>query len=130
MSDDSLNPSETFMVGTFIFLAMILATTAAAQSDPWYFQTDTDIRFLVPDKAEHFWGSYMITRAVGPVPAFLVGVAYESYQASQGGFFSERDVAANALGILSAIINPHSPPLAVLWDKEQGVIILQTTIRF
>ena len=100
-------------------------------TDNWYFQTDLDIRFLIPDKATHFLGSYGLSKIIGPAPAFVSGIVWEYYQYQTGGLFSRRDLLADALGVASAVLSPRGPPcLLVTWDKSERVIWLRLAVAF
>jgi hypothetical protein len=96
--------------------------------DPWFFQTDSDYRFLIPDKGSHFYGSQLLAEKFGPVLAFSAGLSYEIYQNSIGVGFSTRDLFADALGCLSSQLT--SPKLYVTWDVETKVIWLRLAVSF
>jgi hypothetical protein len=124
-------PRSRRSVGTwswFLFVAALALSLAlpfgcqveAGSFDPWYFQTDRDVRFLVPDKAQHFYGSQLLASRLGPASALLAGVAWELVEAASGGFVSGRDLAADALGVLASRLGPGR--LVVVWRKEPAEI--------
>ncbi|KKL67805.1 hypothetical protein LCGC14_2131360, partial [marine sediment metagenome] len=54
--------------------------------DPWYYQSnDRGLAFTVPDKAQHYWGSYVLSAIsqkysgskTGPLIAFALGYLWE-----------------------------------------------------
>lgn len=73
-------------------------------SEPWYYQDDNSFEFMVPDKVQHFWGSYFISQQTSPAVSFVAGVGWEIYQDK----FSIRDVVADSFGILSSELNKSS----------------------
>lgn len=103
----------------FCWVALFSAT---AQADPWYYQTDESIEFWVPDKAQHFYGSQLLTESgVNPVMVFIGGLLYEAQQKE----FSERDLLMNVLGILAAHL-----PIAVDYSTLDKEIILKIAVPF
>ncbi len=106
-----------FWWGFAIVLLPILA-----QADPWYYQTDESIEFWVPDKAQHFYGSQLLTESgVNPIIVFIGGLLYEAQQKE----FSERDLLMNVLGILAAHI-----PIAVDYSTLDKEIRLRIILPF
>ena len=103
-----------------VLIFFLLAVTAKA--DPWYYQADDAVEFWMPDKAQHFYGSQIMTEAgVNPVLVFIGGIFYELSQPE----FSERDVLANTLGIIAG---QHRLQMAVDYSTEREEIILRITV--
>jgi len=80
--------------------------------DPWLYQ-DSSLRFILPDKVQHFYGSYFLADRAGVVPALVAGLAKEFYDQGAGVGFSRRDLVADALGVLASQLNNRSG--ARLW---------------
>lgn len=96
--------------------------TIPAEADPWYYQTDESIEFWMPDKAQHFYGSQLMTEVgIHPVLVFASGVLFELWQNE----FSERDVLANTLGIIAG---QHRLRMAVDYSTEREEIILRIVV--
>ena len=113
--------------------------------DPWYCQDDNRPAFMIPDKAQHYWGSYTLSeigqkylsKKVGPIVAFTLGFLWEvkdsktSLGTANGGVvgFSYRDLIADGVGVLSSLVNQSESVRLWLnystYDKE---IILNMTI--
>ena len=98
--------------------------TVTVEADPWYYQTDNVIEFWVPDKAQHFYGSQLMTEAgVNPLLVFVGGIFYELSQSE----FSERDVLANTLGIIAG---QHRFIMAVDYSTVREEIILRIAVKW
>jgi len=118
--------SPSFASCVLCAVAVSLTAGCAYASDPWYFQTDTHVGFVVPDKAQHFWGSWALAEKAGPVSALVVGVLWELYQDRKGDHICARDLLADGLGVLSAEFAPGR--MAVVWDTETKTIFLRCTV--
>lgn len=57
---------------------------------------------MVPDKFQHGFGSYCLSRVIGPVPAIVAGIAKEFYDQNNGAGFGYRDLFADIFGVISA----------------------------
>lgn len=107
-----------------IILLLLTANATAFDpptcGDPWYYQTDDrGLTFMVPDKAQHYYGSYLLTEItskynISPVIVFTLGFLWEvkdnktSLNTTNGVVgFSYRDLIADGLGILSSRVNKH-----------------------
>ena len=110
-----------------IFFVLLLlspiagAFDAPACGDPWYYQSNDHVAFWVPDKVQHYYGSFALSKIasdkLGPVKgslvAFALGFLWEvkdaktSLGTANGGVvgFSTRDLIADGLGVLSAQLN-------------------------
>ena len=104
----------SFFVSLLLMLTLLSAGAGGFDlpvSDPWYYQSDDrGLAFMVPDKAQHYWGSRLLAAALDRLPlpartvtspllALAAGLGYELWQESKGIGFSPRDLLANALGI-------------------------------
>ena len=111
----------------WLALFLLLPFGIRAQSrDPWYFQTDSDYRFLLPDKAQHFYGSELLSTELGVPLALARGLAWEFLEASQGDFVSRRDLAADALGAMAAKL--PAGRVSLLWNTERREVWLRVTV--
>ena len=108
---------------TKLVLIFVLLTTVA-EADPWYYQTDDAVEFWMPDKAQHFYGSQLMTEAgVNPLLVFVGGIFYELSQPE----FSERDVLANTLGIIAG---QHKFRMAVDYSTVREQIVLRIAVKW
>lgn len=112
------------MTKTSLFLPLLFMLTATGAggfdlpaSDPWYHQSNDKFGFMVPDKAQHYWGSRLLAAALDRLPlpgklviypllAFAAGLGYEMWQEHRGIGLSVRDLAANVLGIAGQRAGP------------------------
>ena len=101
-------------------------------SDPWYYETDSDWRFAVPDKFQHFWGSAFLSYMTDPTIAFLCGVGKEIYDLKVAKVgFSYRDLIADFLGIVSERSMSRSSKLKAWLDyKKDDNIIFKVGYSF
>jgi hypothetical protein len=109
-------------------LLILCGQPKAEQTDPWYFQTDTHAGFMIPDKAQHFWGSYLLSAEVDPWLSLAAGLAWEIYQDRKGDHVSERDLLANLLGVIGGRL--PAGRLSVLWNKTEENITVNYSLTF
>ena len=93
--------------------------------DPWYYQSNNQgLAFMVPDKAQHYWGSYGLNtigqkylgNTVGSLTALTLGYLWEvkdsktSLGTANGGVvgFSYKDLIADYIGVTSSLINKNN----------------------
>ncbi len=122
----------------FSFLVLFLALSPAEESqadppkyDPWYYVDDGTYKFIVPDKFQHFYGSAVLTELIGPMPALALGFAKEVYDDSEAKVgFSMKDIAADALGVMSAkFARSESVKLWLDWNPTQETLVVNFGIR-
>lgn len=133
-----------------VIVVYLLASSAFAFDppscgDPWYHQDDSRPAFMIPDKAQHYWGSYTLSmvgqkylgKKVGPLTAFALGFLWEvkdsktSLGTMNGGIvgFSYKDLIADGIGVLSALVNQsESVRLWLNYSTRDKEIILNMTI--
>jgi len=85
-----------------------------AEYDPWYYQsTDQGYLFWIPDKVQHCWGSAILNEfgkklnlpakeITTPLLTLGIGFSYEVWQERTGIGFSQRDLLADMLGVVSS----------------------------
>jgi hypothetical protein len=109
--------------------------------DPWYHQDDSHADFWIPDKAQHYWGSQFLGKLADQIPmtdnewtkpilALGAGFIWEIYQDQQGVGFSERDMVANILGVVSSQVNNDDVVVWLQYSTEEDVIVWNVTWRF
>jgi uncharacterized protein YfiM (DUF2279 family) len=70
---------------------------------------------MIPDKAQHYWGSYALSVAgqilggykVGTLTAATLGFLWEVKDNKIGNGFSYKDLIADYLGVASSIVNKN-----------------------
>jgi hypothetical protein len=99
--------------------------------DPWYYVKNSEYKFAVPDKFQHFYGSALITEIAGPMPALAFGIIKEVHDDVDGMVgFSARDVAADMLGIISAkLARDEKIKLWLDWNAREETLILNFGIN-
>lgn len=99
--------------------------------DPWYYVDDSKYKFTVPDKFQHFYGSAILTEIIGPMPALAFGMIKEVHDDSEAKVgFSIKDIAADALGIVSAkLARNQSVKLWLAWDPSEETLVVNLGIR-
>lgn len=96
------------------------------RNDPWFYVDYQHWDVEAPDKWQHFAGSYVAQRLLSTrvneylssVLIFSLGVAKEYEDAHREGW-SARDLAANTLGIVSAICNRPTARILCTYDHER-----------
>lgn len=120
---------------------------APAYGDPWYFQSDDlGIMFVVPDKIQHYWGSYALselgTKHFGPIlgalMAFTAGFAWEvrdTYKMTDPTGqtvvgFSTRDLIANGLGVLSSQLSTDDIQFYADYSMQTKQVMFNVSLSF
>lgn len=121
------------LFGWTLFLLMLLTMPWTCQAaEPWYYLDQSDYRFMVPDKMQHFYGSYLLTEQIDWPAATLLGILWECKDAAAGSEFSINDLVADGLGIASALLNnkaeihgksPGRFAAALDWRQSQNELI-------
>lgn len=133
------------LFGLFLVLWLVLCGTALGfdpppGGDPWYYQSDTRLAFFVPDKVQHFWGSYALSRLAaiengdifGALAVLTLGAAWEIKDDQVSGVgFSYRDLIADGLGVVGSLVNRRSR--LKMWvcystDREQITVNISCLI--
>lgn len=133
-------------LGNILVLAIIVAFLAPASRafdlpdrDPWYFQSDqAGYTFVIPDKAQHYWGSTFLNElgkrlplpqkeVTSPALSFAAGFFYEVWQESQGVGFSPRDLVADALGVASSQFSSKSLTMWLDYSVSEKTIMINLT---
>ena len=127
---------KTFLFFSFLVLFFSLSAVEESQAeppkyDPWYYVHDNAYRFTVPDKFQHFYGSAMLTEIIGPMPALAFGFIKEVHDDSEAKVgFSIKDIAADALGVMSAkFAKTKSVKLWLDWDPTEETLVVNFGIR-
>jgi hypothetical protein len=120
---------------TLLLLALLLPGTAASfdlpDYDPWYFQSDDDWLFMVPDKAQHYYGSQMLVEVgMHPSAALAAGFMYEVYQNEIGVGFSYKDLIADAFGVLAGTVNSEKFYLFMDYSTRDEILQLNAVLMF
>ena len=104
--------------------------------DPWYYQSDHQgLSFMIPDKAQHYWGSALLgfvgnqlplplRQVTVPFLALGAGYFWEVWQQDQGIGFSERDLVADAFGVLSSQINSEDFKMHMDYSLSEKTVTL------
>jgi hypothetical protein len=103
--------------------------------DKWFFVDEENWDIKAPDKWQHFTGNYVsqkllskhVNKYVSACVLFSLGVAKEYEDAYREGW-SARDLAADALGILTAMYD--KPGARVLCTYDQNSILLNLVFPF
>jgi len=112
------------------------------KSDPFYYRSNSKgLMFSIPDKAQHYYGSQLLSEVTGrlsflpahevtaPLLAFSIGFFWEVYQENRGIGFSERDLLADALGVLASKANRGNTVMYLNYSSADRTIILNLGVR-
>lgn len=131
-----------------IIIATILLGSSGASAfdlpkkDPWFFQsTEAGYIFSVPDKAQHYYGSMLLTstfrrfslpaqKFTVPVLALTAGFFWEVWQESKGIGFSNRDLIADALGVVTSNFSSKSMKMWVDYSTYEQTITFNVSKLF
>lgn len=122
-----------------VFLSPVCHSFELPNNDPWYYQSnEVGYQFMVPDKAQHYWGSAFLNevgkrlplpqrRITSPALALTIGFFYEVWQESRGIGFSPRDLIADALGVASSHLNSGTVSMWLDYSVSQKTIMINLT---
>jgi hypothetical protein len=109
--------------------------------DPWYYQShEQGYAFMIPDKAQHFYGSAMVNEfskqlplpgidILGPILSLTAGFMWETYQDQKGIGFSQRDLAADAMGIAASQLSSEHMSFWLDYSTTEQVIMFKVAMR-
>lgn len=109
--------------------------------DPWYYQSHNQgYRFTIPDKAQHFYGSAMVNEfskrlplpgidILGPILSLTAGFMWETYQDQKGIGFSQRDLAADAMGVAASQLSSEHMSFWLDYSTTERVIMFKVAMR-
>lgn len=124
-----------------ILIVLFTAQTAKSfdppEFDAWYYQSyKQGLEFSVPDKAQHYWGSYVLTEVGGKsfdraALVFFAGFLWEVNDDKRGVGFSSRDLIADVLGVVSSIVNSsESTKLWLDYSVADKTISMNVSVVF
>lgn len=131
-----------------IIIATVLLGSSSASAfdlpkkDPWFFQsTEVGYIFSVPDKAQHYYGSMLLTstfrrfplpaeKVTVPILAFTAGFFWEVWQESRGIGFSNRDLFADALGVVTSTFSSQSTKMWIDYSTNEKTITFNVSRLF
>jgi hypothetical protein len=128
-------------------LALVWAVASPARAfdlpkyDPWYYHSDEQgYRFAVPDKVQHFYGSVIVNEfskqlplpgieVLGPILSLTAGFMWETYQDQKGIGFSERDLAADAMGVIASQLSSNHLSFWLDYSTTEQVIMFKLAVK-
>ena len=133
----------------FGFLTVLIVSSAVSpvqafdlpKYDPWYYHShEQGYYFAIPDKAQHFYGSAIVNEfskrlplpaieVLGPVISLTAGFMWETYQEQKGLGFSERDLAADAMGVIASQLSSERLSFWLDYSTTEEVIMFRLSFR-
>jgi len=130
-SGNTLVKTTGFLVLVLLFCSPPIHAFDLPDYDPWYFQSDDEWRFMVPDKAQHYYGSQLLVEVgLHPSAAFAAGFMYEVYQDERGIGFSYKDLIADAFGVLAGSVNSEKFYLFMDYSTTDEILKLNAVWTF
>ncbi len=121
--------NKTNLILIIITILILLSNPKCdANSDPWFYR-DKSFLLSVPDKYQHFFGSYMIADQTTPTIALTLGILKE-IDDSRKTLFSWRDLFADTIGIIAATRKDKNITIWIDYDQEENILILSMKVRF
>lgn len=138
--------TTVLMISLVLFILMLFPSSSVAfdlpNYDPWYYQSNEQgYLFLVPDKAQHYYGSALLNeiskhlpfpgiKVMGPVISFTAGFMYEAWQDQRGIGFSKRDLFADAMGIAASQLSNKDVVLWLDYSTNEKVLTFNVALKF
>ncbi|MCD6249670.1 MAG: hypothetical protein J7J98_04980 [candidate division Zixibacteria bacterium] len=136
--------------GLMIILVLLILMLSPSSSvafdlpsyDPWYYQSNEHgYSFAVPDKAQHYYGSALLNefskclplpgiKVMGPVISFTAGFMYEAWQDQRGIGFSQRDLFADAMGIIASQLSNKDVVLWLDYSTNEKELTFNVALKF
>lgn len=122
------------------FIAPAANSFELPNHDPWFYQsTEQGYLFMIPDKAQHAWGSMLLNNTFkelnlpaekisAPLLSFAAGFFYEVYQENQGLGFSQRDLVSDVAGILASELTGDSTVMYISYESSTKIIMVNFSI--
>jgi hypothetical protein len=106
------------------------------QNDPWFFVDEAHWDIKAPDKWQHFTGFYAsqkllskhMNKYLSGLLLFSIGV-YKEYEDAYREGWSARDLAVDALGIVSAMYDRPSARVLCNYDQEKITLNLVFALK-
>ena len=106
------------------------------QNDPWFYVDEERWDIKAPDKWQHFTGSYVSQKLLSKhMNKYLSGLLllsvgiYKEYEDAYREGWSARDLAIDALGILSAMYDRPGAKVLCTYDQEKIMLNLVFSLR-
>lgn len=132
-------------IAFLVFLVLSAADPVQAfdlpKYDPWFYQShEQGYRFAIPDKAQHFYGSVAVNEfskqlplpgieILGPILSLTAGFMWETYQDQKGIGFSERDFAADAMGVAASQLSSEHLSFWLDYSTTEQVIMFRVAMK-
>ena len=104
-----------------VTLVLLVLPWKVVGAEPWYY-TDNTLEFQTPDKLQHYYGSYVLSKTVGKEQAFVAGLIWEIKDRIAGREFGEKDLLLDFLGSYRVGY--------LYWDKRNETLTFQMNWRF
>lgn len=103
----------------------------SSKNDPWFYVDEANWDIKNPDKWQHFTGCYVsqkllsrhMNKYFSGLLLFSIGL-YKEYEDAYREGWSSRDLAVDALGILTAIYDRPSAKVICTYDQEKIMLNL------
>jgi hypothetical protein len=102
-----------------------------SQNDPWFYVDEEHWDIKAPDKWQHFTGCYVSQKLLSKhMNKYLSGLLilslglYKEYEDAYREGWSPRDLAVDALGILTAMYDRPSAKVLCTYDQEKVMLNL------
>ncbi len=135
-----------FYIMLLLLTSNVFAFDPPTCGDPWYYQSnDRGFTFMIPDKVQHYYGSYLLTEitskylgnTLGSLAAFTCGFLWEVKDSetvleTKGVVgFSYRDLIADGLGVITSKINKNpNSRMFMTYDTLNKTIMLNAAWVF
>lgn len=135
------------MIKALLVILITLCSISATafdlpKSDPFYYQSNNKgLMFTVPDKAQHYYGSLLLSEVgsrlsflpgrevTAPLLALGIGFLWEIYQDNQGVGFSERDLLADALAVVASKANSENAFMYLNYSNVERTITINMSVK-
>lgn len=145
--EPSLSVPAKVLIGLIILAAVLgLSPRASAfevpENDSWYYQSDEQgYNYWLPDKVQHSWGSALLNelykqldlpakKVTTPMVTLAAGFVWEVWQDGKGVGFSERDLVADALGIVTSEFSSKNLIFYMNYSTDNRVIMFNVIHSF
>lgn len=132
-SNDLLKAILIILVISMVYLIMAVVFAPECEcieiekNDRWYYETEVNFSPMIigtPDKFEHFYRSYAMSRAIPIELVITFSLLYELNDDRRGVYFSVKDLIADTIGAIAGKLYGRDFQILLDWNRNEKYLML------